>query len=491
MSPPTAPRRAAGVLGLTDPHQSLIDGPLTAWLAPGTPLLPPHTPVAGAARRMRAAGVDAALVVERGLLFGLVTDADLRDRVLAEGLSPETPVGDAATLAPQVIGAESSAFEALLRMTRLGVRHLPVIDAEGRALGLLHATRLENQHERSALKLAALLQRGEQIEALAAICAEVPRLHRQLVAASASAFASGQLITSITDALTTRLLQLAEQQLGPAPVDYAWVVAGSQGRCEQTSRSDQDNCLIVDDDYDEEQHGAYFRALTEFVTDGLNACGYVYCPGEMMARTPQWRRSLASWRALFRQWIDEPIPKALMYTSVYFDVRVAHGDARLLEALRAEVRGRAMQSGLFLGHMVGNALCARPALGWFGRLAATRFGAERGTIDLKRHGLIPIVDLARVYALKGGHAAVNTVERLRTAMQAGELGADEAHNLIESFEFIGALRLAHQARQIDAGIPSDNLLAIATLSGFERVQLREAMRVIGRVQALLRQRHLQ
>jgi CBS domain-containing protein len=141
--------------------------------------------------------------------------------------------------------------------------------------------------------------------------------------------------------------------------------------------------------------------------------------------------------------------------------------------------------------MVGNALCARPALGWLGRLAATRFGAERGTVDLKRHGLIPIVDLARVYALKGGHAAVNTVERLRAAMQAGELGADEAHNLIESFEFIGALRLAHQARQIDAGIPPDNLLAVATLSGFDRVQLREAMRVIGRVQALLRQRHLQ
>ncbi|MCU0755511.1 MAG: DUF294 nucleotidyltransferase-like domain-containing protein [Xanthomonadales bacterium] len=491
MPSPTAPTRVAGVLGLTDPHRPLIDAPLTTWLVPGTPLLAPHTPVAEAARQMRAAGVDAALVVEQGYLFGLVTDADLRDRVLAEGLSPQTPVGDAATLAPQVIGAGRSAFEALLQMTRLGVRHLPVVDGEGRALGLLQATRLENHHERSALRLAAELRRSERIEAMAAICAEVPRLHRQLVAASASAYASGQLITSVTDALTTRLLELAERQLGPAPVDYAWVVAGSQGRCEQTSRSDQDNCLILDDDGDAERHGAYFKALADFVADGLHACGYVYCPGEMMAKNPEWRRTLSSWRVLFRQWVEEPIPKALMYTSVYFDVRVVHGDSRLLDTLRAEVRERAMGNGLFLGHMVGNALSARPALGCFGRLAPTRTGAERGSIDLKRRGLIPIVDLARVYALKGGHVAVNTVERLRAALQAGELGADEAHNLIEAFEFIGALRLAHQARQIDAGLPTDNRVAVATLSGFEGAQLREAMTVIARLQQLLRQRHLQ
>lgn len=131
-------------------------------------------------------------------------------------------------------------------------------------------------------------------------------LQRSLVDADATAYSSAHIITAITDALTERLLQLAQARLGPAPVDFVWVAAGSQARNEQTARSDQDNCLVLDDAFDEALHGEYFAALARFVCDGLAQCGYIHCPGEMMAMTPTWRQPLRRWSQYFRGWTDRP-----------------------------------------------------------------------------------------------------------------------------------------------------------------------------------------
>jgi CBS domain-containing protein len=137
----------------------------------------------------------------------------------------------------------------------------------------------------------------------------------------------GQIVTAMTDALTVRLLQLAEAQLGPPPVPYAWVAAGSQARSEQTAKSDQDNCLVLDDRYDVDRDGPYFEALARQVCSGLDACGYVFCPGEMMAMTERWRQPLQRWLERFRHWIDQPEPAALMHTCVFFDMRPVHGES--------------------------------------------------------------------------------------------------------------------------------------------------------------------
>ena len=136
------------------------------------------------------------------------------------------------------------------------------------------------------------------------------------------------MVTAITDALTARLLHLGEAKFGPPPVDYAWVAAGSQARNEQTAKSDQDNCMILDDAYDEAAHGAYFKPLAAWVCDGLAACGYVHCPGEMMAMTDKWRQPRRVWAEYFRRWVDTPEPMALMLTCVFFDVRVVAGRER-------------------------------------------------------------------------------------------------------------------------------------------------------------------
>jgi CBS domain-containing protein len=297
------------------------------------------------------------------------------------------------------------------------------------------------------------------------------------------------MITAITDAITSRLLQLAEMQLGPAPVDYVWVAAGSQARNEQTAKSDQDNCMVLDNRFDEAQHGTYFRALAQFVCDGLDACGYIYCPGEMMAMTDTWRQPQRRWAEYFARWTSVPDPKALMLTCVFFDLRAVHGSSALLDDLRRDVLGRTKGNTLFLAHMVANALQHQPPLGVFKGISAIRSGEHKGTIDLKHTGVVPIVDLARVYALAGGHEAVNTHDRLVSAAGDASVSEQSARDLRDALEFIASTRIQHQARQIAASQPPDHHLPLDDISNFERSQLKDAFNVVHSLQNVIGQRY--
>jgi CBS domain-containing protein len=282
---------------------------------------------------------------------------------------------------------------------------------------------------------------------------------------------------------------MAHAQQGPAPVPYLWVAAGSQARCEQTAKSDQDNCLILDNTYDPDLHGDYFKAFSKYVCDGLAACGYIHCPGEMMAMTDIWRQPQKVWVRYFEGWIHQPKPKALMLTCVFFDLRAIHGQAALLEQLRTEVLTHTRGNTLFLGHMVGNALKNHPPLGLFGRITLSQDTEHPDTLDLKHNGIVPIVDLARIYALAAGVSASNTHDRLNQSVHGAEVSAQSAHDLRDALAFLGKLRLAHQARQIQQGLAPDNHLALTDLSHLERDQLKQAFGVVQTLQEVLHKRY--
>lgn len=450
--------------------------------------LSPQASVLEVARTMRERGVSSVMLVEQEHLFGLVTDRDLRNRVIAEGLDLSRPAADIATLAPMTLDQRSPAFEALLLMARHNIHHVPVMDGQ-QIVGMVTATDLTQQHSTSAVYLSGDIHQQTTLQGLVGISQRVKLLQQNLSAAHTSAYSTGHVITTITDALTSRLIHLAEAELGPAPVDYVWVAAGSQGRCEQTAKSDQDNCLVLDDAYDPAVHGDYFKALARQVCDGLAACGYIHCPGEMMAMTDQWRQPLRVWRQYFQRWIDQPDAKALMLTTVFFDLRAVHGRHELLHTLRQEVLARTQKQSLFLAHVVGNAQKLRPPLNLFGQIALIRSGEHAGTVDLKHQAIAPIVDLGRIYALAGGLHEVNTTDRIEKAAQLGELSEQGSRDLRDALEFVSSQRIQHQTQRMQQGLEPDNYLHLQELSNFERGHLRDAFSVIQSLQNVLGQRY--
>ncbi|MCF8483964.1 MAG: DUF294 nucleotidyltransferase-like domain-containing protein [Rhodobacteraceae bacterium] len=441
----------------------------------------PSDSIATAARKMRDAQVSCLGVVDEGRFLGIVTTRDMATKALAEGLAPASPVSQIMTANPEVLTPHSLGSDILHIMLERRVGHLPIVE-EGRLVGMITQTDLTRFQAVSSALLVRDAAVAETVAEMAAVTARIPALLMQLVGGNSAHEVVTRLITDIADTVTRRLLTLAEAALGPAPVPYLWLACGSQGRQEQTGVSDQDNCLMIDDAATDADM-AYFAALAKFVCDGLNDCGYVYCPGDMMASNPQWRQRVAVWRDYFRGWIKRPDPTAQMLASVMFDLRPIGGQASLFHEVQHETLTLAAQNSIFVAHMVSNSLKHTPPLGLLRGFATIRSGEHKNHIDMKHNGVVPVVDLGRVYALIGELPDANTRARLEAAEAAGVISPSGARDLIEGYDVIAQTRLENQARLIRSGRAPDNFLAPYDLSDFERSHLRDAFVVVRTMQS--------
>jgi CBS domain-containing protein len=432
------------------------------------------------ARAMTEHNVSSVMVMDGDRLAGIITDSDLRRRCVADNLPVTTPVRNIMTTELTTVDRETPLFQAIMLMTRLQVHHLPVMDGN-HLLGMLSSADVTRQQSSNPAFISTDIYRAESIDELATISTRLPELQLQLANSSATALHIGEAVSSITDAFAERLLQLGEEKYGPPPVPYVWLAGGSQARQEQTCHSDQDNAMIISDDMQPE-HVDYFAQLAQFVSDGLNACGYIYCPGEAMASNPEWCQPLQVWQQYFSRWIGSPEPKSLMLSSIFFDLRPVFGDSSLFDQLQTEVLAQTQKSSIFIAYTAANALTHRPPLGIFKNLVLIHDEEHDRTLDIKHRGIVPVTDIARTLALAHGLRAVNTTDRLRAAIDTGGVSQAMGANLIDALEYIASLRIAHQARQIRRGEKPDNYLPPDNLSELERRHLKDAFSVIADMQ---------
>lgn len=470
-----------------DAHGGLASMPIADLMTRDPVTIDVDDSVRRAAEIMRDRDVSCLPVTRDGKLAGILTSGDLVDRVLAADLAGDAPVKKAMTPDPFTLGPMALGFDALLAMTERGISHLLITDHD-KLVGIITGSNLMRQQATSSIFLISDIKRGNAVNDLADASAQLPRLLLQLSGSGVAAHDIGRLITSVADAITTRLLAMAEEKFGPAPVPYLWLVCGSQGRQEQTGVSDQDNCLFLDDGYQPKDHSGYFERLAKFVSDGLNACGYYYCPGDMMATNPRWRQPVSVWREYFKGWIAEPDPMAQMLSSVMFDLRPIAGKTELFDGLQAETLERARKNSIFRAHMIRNSLKHTPPLSLFRGFALIRRGEHKDTLDLKLNGVVPIVDLGRVYALEAAIEQVNTRERLALARKASKLSEAGFRDLVDAYDLIATTRLRHQAEQIRNGQKPDNFMPPSVLSDLERTHLRDAFSVVKTLQSALAHR---
>lgn len=438
------------------------------------------TAVIEAARAMRDARAGSIGVVEDGRLVGLLTMRDMTNRVVAEGRDVTTPVREVMTPDPITLSPSELGYDVLNIMLERRIGHLPVVE-NGRFVGMVSQTDLTRVQALSASVLIRDIALSNDVAAMAGVTARIPELLVQMVNGNYRHEAITRMITDIADAVTRRLLAMATADLGAAPGPWLWAACGSQGRQEQTGVSDQDNCLILGDACDPQD--PWFADLARFVSDGLHACGYVYCPGDMMATNPRWRQTRAVWRGYFQSWIDHPDPEAQMLASVMFDLRAIGGDASLLAGLQHNTLALAAEKPIFLYNMIANSLKHRPPLGLIGGISTPRSGEHRNQVDMKHNGVVPVIDLARVYALQGQLTPVNTRARLEDAEARGIISAAGARDLIAAYDLIQTMRLESQAEQVRSGRRPDNHLSPADLPAFERSHLRDAFVVVRGMQS--------
>jgi CBS domain-containing protein len=427
--------------------------------------------VQDAARAMREDGISSVLV--RSDPPGIVTDRDLRNRVLAEDLGPEEPVARIASRPLLTVAATAPVYEAWRALLDAEVHHLAV-ERGGEVAGVVTTGDILKQSARGPVALLRRVERYAGRAELAAYAPQVADMVAALVASGLEAAVIGGFVARLNDVLTHRLLRWAEAELGPPPAPYAWVAFGSDARREQTLLTDQDNFLVYADDGARER--AWFQALGERVNSDLEAAGFPACPGGHMARNEH--GTLSEWRRRLDACADEPRPHE---AELYFDLRRVGGHLAL-DALEAPI-ARAGTSPMFLHLLAREALAFSPP----GELVLRLRRSPE--VDLKLHGVAPVVFLARCYALEAGSSARGTLERLEAARAAGLLGVDTFVAISEAFRFVTALRLRVQLRALDRGEAPSNRVALASLAMAERARLKEAFRAVKAWQVQAAQRY--
>jgi len=433
-----------------------------------------------AASVMREHRVSSLLLLEGAELRGIVTDRDLRNRVVAEGLDVDRPVIEIATEEPVAIGPDALLFDAQKLMSQFQVHHLPVLD-EGRPVGMITATDLIRAQQVSPLYLINDILRQTDLDALAELRHKVPALIHNWVQADIHPYEMGRVLAAIGDAFVQRCLWLGQCELGEAPFAFAWLAFGSQARMDQTFASDQDNALILGREPTHEE-AEYFGRLADWVCRALDRCGYQLCPGDIMASNVKWRRTVAGWIELFDHWIDSPTPEALLNGSIFFDVRVIEGDESLLVPIQDRLVERAPKSDIFLAMMTQTAVRNRPPLGFFRQFVVRSGGEHEDALDLKHRGVALINDLARIHALAAGSRAVSTHERLEAAMAAGLLERDLGHSLREAWSLIAGLRIEEQSLAVRRGDTPTSYLDPDGLNPLTRAHLKDAFGTLKRAQ---------
>jgi len=446
-------------------------------------MIGPQASIREAAKLMSVHNVSSILIGDGEQMLGIVTDRDLRNRVLAVDRDPAAPVLEIMTADPASLDVGRPVFEAYLAMVNRGIHHLPLTQG-GRPVGMITTRDLVSLQTQHPLYLVRQVYKQDSVAALQEVASRVPQMYALLLGSGASPEDVARMLSALTDAFTRRLLQLAQARLGPPPLAFAWICFGSQARSEQGPQTDQDNGLILAQMPDASA-ASYFEALALEVCDGLNACGYPWCSGDIMARNPAWRMSLEAWAACFRGWINTATSQALMHASVFFDQRLVAGDRGLFESLQAAVFEQAAAHPMFLAVLAKQAVGYEVPLGLFRRFVVAREGEHRDTLDLKAVGAMPLTDVLRVHALAAGIREPGCLQRIDALRQAGRLTPESAAELGAAFRLILRLRLEHQAEQLSAGQAPDNRINPDRLERRDRDALRDAFGVIRIAQTAL------
>ncbi|WP_261833178.1 putative nucleotidyltransferase substrate binding domain-containing protein [Vibrio ishigakensis] len=419
---------------------------------------------------------------------GILTDRDLCTRAIARGADLDSPLSSVMTKDVITLDSNAYVYEAMLTMQRYNVHHLPLM-RKGKPLGVIEASDIVRYESQNSLLLVSSIFQSNSIEELAQLSEQVKDSFVRLVNEDANSHMVGSAMSVIGQSFKQRIIELGEEELGPAPIPYCFLALGSMARDEQLIVTDQDNAIILSNSFEKDKHDKYFAKLAQWVSDGLDKCGYPYCTGDIMATNPIWRMTQTEWEECFSDWIDNPNPKALLNASIFFDLVGVHGQIKWAEQLNRFIVKKARKSPKFLTFLARNALNRTPPLGFFKSFVMEKDGKHKNSINLKRRGTAPLADLIRVHALAVGSTQQNSFERLDDILDSGLLPKGKAQDLKDALEFISMVRIRHQAIDIEQGNEPDNNIEPDNLSDFERRNLKDAFQILSNAQNFLKFRY--
>ena len=407
--------------------------------------------------------------------IGVVTDTDFRKKVIAKGYDILKPIADIMSAPLSTIPIDAHISEAQMDMMQKNIKHLAVANNEGNVIGVVTNRDLLKAQGQSPFFVIREIANVHAIGQIFTIFNQMPRSIQNLISSGAKAQNITRYITKVSDSILEKIIHFAIEELGPPPARFAFMIFGSEGRREQTLKTDQDNAIVFEN-VSKDQSGKvteYFLKLGDKVCTWLDKAGYAFCKGDIMAKNPKLCKPLSTWKRYFTNWIHTAEPEALLQASIFFDLRHAFGDETLVRELKTHLLDSLSGWPGFFRHMTENALYFRPPIGFFRNFLVASKGEHRDTFDIKA-AMQPIVDFARIYALKHKITETNTLERLNLILDKKSIVQQEFNELETAYSYLMQLRFSRQViAVIEERAAPDNFINPKKLSRIEQSMLKE------------------
>ena len=282
--------------------------------------------------------------------------------------------------------------------------------------------------------------------------------------------------------MANRIIQFALQKIGPAPIKFAFLVLGSQGREEQTLITDQDNVIVYENS--DLKTKDYFLKLGELVNTWLNKAGYRFCDGDIMAKNPEWCVDLECWKKHFSFWINEATPQDLLNISIFFDFRLLYGEWTLVEDLKNHIAETSANKAGFFNHLTKNSLLNKPPINFIGNIVVKSSGERHESFDIK-HATLPIIDFARIYSIRHNINATNTIRRLKKLCDQNIIKRSTNEEMVECYNYLMRIRFNHQTEEFTENKKIDNFINPKQLTQVEQFTLKKIFSLINGFQKKL------
>lgn len=421
---------------------------------------------------------------------GIFTLRDLRSMIAEETATLDDPVSRVMTPNPCCLTITDRAFDAALLMAERHFAHICVVDADDRLTAVVSERDLFSLQRVDLVHLARTIGTATHLQTLVNLRSQVSRLVDTMLAHGADSGQVVKIITTLNDVTVRRVLELNLEKEDPG-IRFTWLAFGSEGRQEQTLLTDQDNGILFEtpDGMTDDQVREKLLPFAEKVCRDLAECGFVLCPGNIMASNPKLCLSYAEWDDWFVRFIDASTPQNLVYSSIFLDMRAIFGPEQPLAALREQVVKRIQKNQLFQKMLAGNAVLRKPPLTMFNTFRYAS-GDSKHTLDLKRQGLAPFVEAARVFAMASGIEEPNTLGRMDRLAAKGVFDPKDAGAWKEAYGLIQAIRMRAHQEMLEKDLPLSNYIDPDDLNPLDRRILRESFRQAQRLQQKLETAYL-
>lgn len=467
--------------------ENILFQPIKKFCRRDVAICEPGHAVIKVAKVMSDLKISSVIVCEDNNPVGILTDRDLRNKVVAQGVDPKTITAKEIMNSPLItVNEDDFIFEALYRISKNNIHRICVVDQDNRLSGIITMTDIMRLQTHSPQKLIRDIDGATTLEELKTYHERIQSLVLHLVNTGVPPRELVRMIALLNDQLLLRLIDLLRaSEFSDLTDKFAFVVLGSEGRREQTLTTDQDNAIIYADDLSDEEV-ARVKVFSEKLIEGLIEIGVPECPGGIMARNDFWRRSYSGWVDVLDEWLTNPLPDNILNGGMFFDLRTVYGDKSLEKGLKEMLAKHFSTEKMFLTRAAANVNRFKPPLSLFGGIKVQHDEKHRGQIDVKKAGIFAITEGIKALAMEAGVMEGGTRERIQSLVEKNVIKRKMADDLEASYNFLVFLRLRCQVDDIKADIEPSNYITLAKLNHMEKGRLKLAFEEVNEFHEFLR-----